>query len=215
MSASIWWIRRDLRLSDNQALAAALGKNQVVIPVFILDPRLIASSYAGQKRLAFLFEGLRALDTDLRQKGSALIVRQGDPLETLHALCRETEAESIFAEADVSPYARRRDERSHARASSKAHPWRHRLSHPKRYVKQTELLIPYSHHSARCGAAGHSLAALCLLLIISQLCPISPAWAYPAHHSLFTGSSPFPAGEAEAQRRLDIFTEFDHQPLCN
>ncbi len=107
MSTTIWWIRRDLRLSDNQALAAALGKHQVVIPVFIHDPRLIASSYAGQKRLAFLFDGLRALDADLGRKGSTLIVRQGDPLETLHALCRETEAESIFAEADVSPYARR------------------------------------------------------------------------------------------------------------
>ena len=103
MSTSIWWIRRDLRLSDNQALAAALDKNRVVIPVFILDPRLIASPYAGQKRLAFLFKGLRALDTDLQQKGSTLIVRQGDPLETLPARCRETEAESIFAEADVSP----------------------------------------------------------------------------------------------------------------
>ena len=37
MNTAIWWIRRDLRLSDNQALAAAMLQASVVIPVFILD----------------------------------------------------------------------------------------------------------------------------------------------------------------------------------
>jgi deoxyribodipyrimidine photolyase len=40
MNTAIWWIRRDLRLSDNQALAAAMQQANTVIPVFILDPRL-------------------------------------------------------------------------------------------------------------------------------------------------------------------------------
>ena len=111
MKVAIWWIRRDLRLSDNQALTTALDQSEAVIPVFILDPKLLASPYAGQKRLAFLFDGLRALDADLHQRGSALIVRQGDPLEALQVLCNETGADRIFAEADVSPFARRRDER--------------------------------------------------------------------------------------------------------
>jgi len=92
MNTSIWWIRRDLRLSDNQALAAALEQSRTVIPVFILDTRLLASSYMSQKRLAFLFDGLRALNDSLRQRGGALIVRHGDPLEVLHGLRNETGA---------------------------------------------------------------------------------------------------------------------------
>jgi deoxyribodipyrimidine photo-lyase len=111
MITAIWWIRRDLRLSDNPALAAALDRAEVVIPAFILDPKLLASPFTGEKRLAFLLEGLRALDTSLRQRGSALILRQGDPLEVLQALRAETGAERIFAGADFSPYARRRDAR--------------------------------------------------------------------------------------------------------
>ena len=111
MSTAIWWIRRDLRLSDNQALAAALTQAEVVIPVFILDPKLLASPYTSQQRLAFLFEGLRSLEIDLRKRGSNLFIRKGDPLEVLHTLRRETEAEDIFAEADISPYARQRDSR--------------------------------------------------------------------------------------------------------
>ena len=34
MRTAIWWIRRDLRLDDNQALAAALQQGEVVIPFF-------------------------------------------------------------------------------------------------------------------------------------------------------------------------------------
>ena len=111
MRSVIWWIRRDLRLSDNQALAAALSEADVVIPVFILDPKLLTLTHASQNRIGFLFDGLRLLDSDLRQRGSSLVVRKGDPLEVLHLLCRETGAAHIFAEADVSPYTRQRDGR--------------------------------------------------------------------------------------------------------
>ncbi len=91
MKTVIWWIRRDLRLDDNQALAAAMAQAEVIVPLFILDPKLIASTYSSPGRLAFLLNGLRALDADLRQKGSFLVVRQGDPLEMLHTIRGETQ----------------------------------------------------------------------------------------------------------------------------
>ncbi len=111
MGIAIWWIRRDLRLSDNQALRAVLDGTARVLPVFILDPALWNSDYIGDKRRAFLLGGLRALDADLRARGSRLIVRHGPPDEELARLRDETGAGTIFAEADVSPYARRRDAR--------------------------------------------------------------------------------------------------------
>jgi deoxyribodipyrimidine photo-lyase len=43
MSTAIWWIRRDLRLSDSQALAGALKHADEVIHVFISDPKLLES----------------------------------------------------------------------------------------------------------------------------------------------------------------------------
>ena len=111
MSVSIWWIRRDLRLTDNQALAKAMERAEMVLPVFILDSHLLHSTRSSQKRIAFLLQGLRSLDEALRQCGSRLIVRQGDPLAELSSLYRETSAVGIFAQADISPYARWRDER--------------------------------------------------------------------------------------------------------
>ena len=43
MKVNLWWIRRDLRLADNQALYAAMEDGSAVIPLFILDPALLSS----------------------------------------------------------------------------------------------------------------------------------------------------------------------------
>jgi deoxyribodipyrimidine photo-lyase len=78
-STAIWWVRRDLHLEDNQALQTALEQYEQVLPVFILDPKLLHSTYVGEKRLAFLLDGLRALDASLHHKDSYLVVRLGAP----------------------------------------------------------------------------------------------------------------------------------------
>lgn len=103
--ASIWWIRRDLRLTDNSTLHAALEAGPV-IPVFIIDP---AFSRSSPRRRNFLYEGLHALDRDLRARNSHLVVRSGSPVQALRRLVREANAEVIFAEEDFTPYARKRD----------------------------------------------------------------------------------------------------------
>ena len=54
MTIALWWVRRDLRVTDNQALAAALKRADQVIPVFILDPVLLDRHQEAMKRVAFL-----------------------------------------------------------------------------------------------------------------------------------------------------------------
>jgi deoxyribodipyrimidine photo-lyase len=105
---AIWWIRRDLRLHDNATLHAALEAG-TVIPVFVLDPVLLAE--AGSRRVDFLYNGLRALDDELHSKGSRLTVRRGDAVEMLQKMVSESGATTIFAEEDFTPYARQREER--------------------------------------------------------------------------------------------------------
>ena len=77
MQTVIWWIRRDLRVADNQTLQTADPKNRIVIPVFVLDPVLLRRD--AEKRKAFLFDGLRHLDEQLRILGGRLIIRAGNP----------------------------------------------------------------------------------------------------------------------------------------
>lgn len=103
---AIWWIRRDLRLTDNPALNAALETGSV-IPAFIIDP---AFSPSSARRKNFLHEGLHALNKDLQACNSYLVLRSGKPAEILRQLLAETNSDIIFAEEDFTPYARKRDE---------------------------------------------------------------------------------------------------------
>lgn len=111
MDRAIWWIRRDMRLTDNQALVEAIRQSNEIIPLFILDSKLINSPKRSDKRLSFLYLGLKQLDTDLRQVGSRLIVRRGDPVTILSKFVNQEKVDGIFAEVDFSPYARNRDAR--------------------------------------------------------------------------------------------------------
>jgi len=110
LSTAIWWVRRDLRLKDNQALTEAVSSSVSIIPVFISDPKLVGSSRVSPIRLAFLYQGLSELDLALRKRGSQLILRQGQPVDVLRQMMAETGASMVFAEADFSPYARQRDD---------------------------------------------------------------------------------------------------------
>jgi len=67
---SIFWFRRDLRLSDNPALLACLDEADEVIPLFILDDEI--SERAGEHRRAFLANSLTALNDSLGSCSSSL-----------------------------------------------------------------------------------------------------------------------------------------------
>jgi deoxyribodipyrimidine photo-lyase len=205
MTIAIWWIRRDLRLSDNQALTEALGQAEVVIPVFILDPKLLASPYTSQQRLAFLFDGLRSLDSDLRMRGSNLIVREDDPLAVLHTIRSETDADGIFAEADVSPYARRRDAIVMRELPLRLTPGI--TVHPAERLRNPDgtpytVFTPFSRMWHSLPFPGKPLTAP---MRLSAPPPISNLGVPDLLRYSIKGI--FPAGEAEAQQRLEKFSD--------
>ncbi|HBO33632.1 MAG TPA: deoxyribodipyrimidine photo-lyase [Anaerolineaceae bacterium] len=205
MKTVIWWIRRDLRLADNQALAEALRQANTVIPVFILDPKLWSSEFVGPARLGFLLDGLRALDASLRERGSRLILRKGDPLEVLRALCQESLAEGIFAEEDYSPYARQRDEKIALSLPLNLVPGV-TIFPPQILTKANgepyTVFTPFSRLWRSLPVSSSPLPAPEHLLIVPELLSLDIP-AQPNHPT----DSFFRAGEPEAQRRLTYFTD--------
>jgi deoxyribodipyrimidine photo-lyase len=102
---------RDLRVHDHPALAKATAVAERVVPLFVLDEALLGGDFAGPNRLGFLLESLRDLDASLRALGGALVVRRGDTVREVLAVARSVGARAVFASADVSAYARRRERR--------------------------------------------------------------------------------------------------------
>ncbi len=103
MTNAIWWIRRDMRIADNKALVAA-ASNGDVIPLFVLDPTLVAT--AGDSRLSFMYENLRSLNDSMN---GALVVRHGDPLTEVLHVAREAGSQHVHIATDFAPYGRKRD----------------------------------------------------------------------------------------------------------
>lgn len=104
MTRAIMWFRRDLRLTDNSAVLAALAEHSDVIPVFVVDPHLMKN--AGAPRVAYMCDALTALNASM---GGALVFRHGDPVDVIVELAKELDAEDVFIARDFAPYGRRRD----------------------------------------------------------------------------------------------------------
>ncbi len=106
---SLVWFRQDLRLTDNPALAAAIDRGGVVIPVFIWCPEEEGDWQHGPASQRWLQQSLIALDKTLHYFGSRLIVRRGQSLKALRELITETNAETVFWNRRYEPAAVERD----------------------------------------------------------------------------------------------------------
>src|SRR3546814_8926468 len=96
MARAIIWFRRDLRLHDNPALAAALADGHEPIPLYIHAPDEEASWAPGAASRAWLARSLRALDADLRAHGSQLLVLKGDSDTQLQRLIDASGAVAVY-----------------------------------------------------------------------------------------------------------------------
>ena len=94
MAPVIVWFRRDLRLSDNPALTAAAMSGQPIIPLYIHDET--GARPMGGAAQWWLAGSLRALDAELRRRGSRLIMRRGAVAKVLAAIGRETNAGAVY-----------------------------------------------------------------------------------------------------------------------
>jgi deoxyribodipyrimidine photo-lyase len=95
VSVAIAWLRRDLRLADNPALAEALAAADAVVPVYVHAPEEEGPWSPGAASRWWLHRSLDSLARDLDRRGSRLIIRRGPALEALSGLAKETGATSI------------------------------------------------------------------------------------------------------------------------
>jgi len=107
---ALCWIRRDLRLRDHAALAAAAQQAREVIIVFVFDTTILRElEDQDDRRVTFIHRSLRELDERLRKKGSALLVRCNDPVLDIPKLASDLNVDAVFTNRDYEPYARKRD----------------------------------------------------------------------------------------------------------
>lgn len=106
---NICWIRRDLRLHDHAALSSALEKGETTL-VFVFDPHILDKlKNKEDRRVTFIYQSLREIETEVQKHGSSLIIKYGNPEDVIPSLAQELRADAVYCNRDYEPYAKERD----------------------------------------------------------------------------------------------------------
>lgn len=107
----IFWFRRDLRINDNHGLSKALKSGARVFPVFIFDVNILSQlEDKKDRRVNFIYQAVRNLDRELKERGGQLHVLYGDPTGVFPDLISRYRVKHVYCNHDYEPYAITRDE---------------------------------------------------------------------------------------------------------
>ncbi|MFK8103896.1 MAG: DASH family cryptochrome [Saprospiraceae bacterium] len=105
--STIYWLRNDLRLHDNECLQRALATDQALLMVYCFDPRQyrilsIGFKKTGYLRFKFLEETLIDLRQNIEAKGGKLLIVQGEPEVVLPKLVEKLKANFMFFQKEIA-----------------------------------------------------------------------------------------------------------------
>lgn len=103
------WFRRDLRVHDQPALAAACEECDEIIPLFVFDEPLLVSHEFGSACVNFMLGCLESLESSLAGLGIPLQWRRGNPVEEVVRAARDWNVNIVYWNRDYEPRAKARD----------------------------------------------------------------------------------------------------------
>lgn len=102
--------RRDLRIHDNAALAAARRSGLPVLPVFVFDPRQCQEHpYFSAHGFAFLVSSLAELEQSVAAEGGRLRFLRGQADHVLEQLLATLPIREVHVHRDFTPFSLERD----------------------------------------------------------------------------------------------------------
>lgn len=107
---SIFWHRRDLRLTDNAGAFLALNSGLPVLPLFIFDTEILDKlEDKVDARVGFINQELAKIKKELNSFGSDILVYHGKPMEVWKEIISKYPIKKVFTNRDYEPYALERD----------------------------------------------------------------------------------------------------------
>ncbi len=104
----IYRFTKDLRLDDHAGLVAAASRGPV-LPLLVIDRAMEARLKASPRRAAFFCAAAAALDAELYERGSKLVVRRGEPVRTIAEIARTVDAAGVAWSASYDGAAMQSD----------------------------------------------------------------------------------------------------------
>ncbi|MDY8109793.1 deoxyribodipyrimidine photo-lyase [Fulvimarina sp. 2208YS6-2-32] len=104
------WLRDDLRLDDNPALALAAETKRPIVPLVVLDEESDGVRALGGAHKWWLHHSLERFAASLRGIGSQLTLRRGKALDHVTQIVEETGATALFFNRRYDPASRAVDD---------------------------------------------------------------------------------------------------------
>lgn len=104
---TVYWLRNDLRLHDNECLHRAVQGGGKLAMVYCFDPRHyrmldVGWRKTGYLRFVFLKESLMVLRKSCQYLGGDLIIRVGQPEEVLPKIVNEINAQRLIYQKEIA-----------------------------------------------------------------------------------------------------------------
>lgn len=106
---SIVWLRRDLRLEDNNALYHAINYGKPVQVVFIFDKKILTPLERDDARVTFIHQQLTKIDQQLKERNGGLLTFFDEPENAWNDIVKNKNVKKVFFNSDYEPYALERD----------------------------------------------------------------------------------------------------------
>ncbi|KAJ0263311.1 DNA photolyase [Hirschfeldia incana] len=98
-STAVVWFKQDLRVDDHPGLLLAASKHRAVVPLYVLDRRILSRYTTETLELAII--ALEELRSSLKKQGSDLMLRYGNAENVIADLVKEVRAPFVFVEEEV------------------------------------------------------------------------------------------------------------------
>jgi len=106
----VFWFRKDLRLKDNKALSefiGSVGSDDSFLFLYVKNKN--SYNFFGEKRIAFLYECIFELQSELQKNNFTLNVQTGSSISVFKNLVNKFGKIEVFAGKQIEPYCISRD----------------------------------------------------------------------------------------------------------
>lgn len=100
----LWWVKRDFRVQDNDALLAAIDQCEQVTALFVIEPSLCAASETSQFHYYAWQCAAEGLCKSLQQRGGTLHVVCTEVVDALECILRDDGFDALFSHEETGSH---------------------------------------------------------------------------------------------------------------
>jgi deoxyribodipyrimidine photo-lyase len=98
---SVVWLKRDLRLEDNEAIQNALASGNRVLLLYVFEPMLLDDPHYSQRHWDFIKQSLEDINIRLSQFNTKVLTIQTDIITAFNKLQSQYKVSSVFSHQET------------------------------------------------------------------------------------------------------------------